>query len=237
MARIIERYHIEVEGIRIEVQRKDIKRMHLAISSSDGRVRLSAPLRVDDKTLRRVVASKLDWIKRHQARVKENPAPIRKKFISGEIHYFQGIPHRLVLVERRGNSRVVLHKDRTIELFVSPRSTITKRRQVLDNWYRANLKKAIPPVIKKWEKVMGVEVAEWGIKKMRTRWGSCNSRAHRIWLNLELAKRSPQCLEYVVVHELAHLLENSHNKRFKGFMDQFLPGWRSIRKQLKGSPL
>jgi predicted metal-dependent hydrolase len=157
----------------------------------------------------------------------------KPKYVSGESHYFQGVPYQLCVVERKGNARVVFRRNKTIELHINPRSNATRRERALVNWYRVYLKKTIPPLIKKWEKIIGVEVAEWGVKRMRTRWGSCNPNARRIWLNLELAKKSPECLEYVVVHEMVHLLEHSHNRRFKELLSQFLPRWRSIRKELK----
>jgi predicted metal-dependent hydrolase len=155
------------------------------------------------------------------------------KYVSGETHYFQGVPHQLTVLERMGNARVVCQRSRTIELNISPRSSVVKRERAMLNWYRAYLKKEIPPLIKRWEKIIGVRVEEWGVKRMKTRWGSCNPRARRIWLNLELAKKPPRCLEYVVVHEMAHLLEGSHNRRFKELMSQFMPDWRTIRKELK----
>jgi predicted metal-dependent hydrolase len=224
---------IEIDGIMIEVVRKDIKNLRMTVYPPDGRVRISVPLRVDDDSLRRVLVSKRAWIIRQQDRIRTQRISVRPKYASGESLYFQGVPYQLCVIERKGNTRVVLRGSKTIELTINPRSSAARREQAIYNWYRAYLKKAIPPLISKWEKIMGVGVSEWGVKRMRTRWGSCNTRARRIWLNLELAKRPLYCLEYVIVHEMAHLLERSHNRRFKDLMDQLMPGWRSIRKELK----
>jgi len=229
-------HQIEIDGIVIDVIRKNVKNLHMVVYPPDGRVRVSVPLRVDDESLRRVLISKRAWIIRQQNRIKTQKGTSRRKYVSGESHYFQGIPHQLYVVERKGNARVVLRGNKTIEMYINPRSSAARRERALYEWYRAYLKKAIPPLIKNWEKIIGVEVAEWGVKRMKTRWGSCNTKARRIWLNLELARKPPECLEYVVVHEMVHMLERSHNRRFKELMSRYLPRWRSIRADLKHTP-
>lgn len=153
------------------------------------------------------------------------------------MHFVSGIPHRLQLQLRPGPARVALPGSGILELGICPEATDDERDIALSRWYRGRLQEAIPPLIARWEPAMCVQVAEWGIKRMKTRWGSCNTRARRIWLNLELAKRPLECLEYVIVHELAHLLEPSHNARFKGILDQHLPGWRDLRVELNRQPL
>jgi predicted metal-dependent hydrolase len=155
----------------------------------------------------------------------------------GESHYFLGRRYRLRVVEHDGPSRVAVGSASYLELFVRPSAGEEQREMLLQRWYREQLRLLIPPLLEKWEPVLGVKVAEWGIKRMKTRWGSCNTRARRIWLNLELAKKPPQCLEYIVVHEMMHLLERRHNGRFTTLMDEHLPAWRLHRGELSAVPL
>jgi predicted metal-dependent hydrolase len=140
-------------------------------------------------------------------------------------------------VVQNGPARVAIRNKRRIDLFVRPGSDTADRERVMLAWYRQQLKALIPPLIAQWEVAMGVKVAEWGVKQMKTKWGACNIEARRIWLNLELAKKPVQCLEYIVVHEMAHLLERHHNDRFTKLMDSFLPQWRLQRAELNRAPL
>ena len=157
--------------------------------------------------------------------------------VSGESHYFLGRRYRLRVTERSGPNRVSLNGTSELTMQVQPSTDRDKREQLLNDWYRRRLKELVPDLIAKWQPVVGVQVADWGIKKMKTRWGSCNTRDHRVWLNLELAKKPPRCLEYVLVHELVHLLESHHNDRFKALMDQFMPQWQLYRDELNQAPL
>jgi hypothetical protein len=152
--------------------------------------------------------------------------------VSGERHFYDGKQYVLEVVPRNGKPNVALD-DVTLKLFVRKNHTRRQRAMAIAQWYRERLQEQLPVIIEKWEKRMGVEVREWGIKRMKTRWGSCNVRAHRIWLNLELAKKPSRCLEYVLVHEMAHLLEPNHSKRFASFMSEFLPQWKLLKKELK----
>jgi len=157
--------------------------------------------------------------------------------VSGESHYFQGRRYLLDVVERNGGPPVRLRGNRTLELAARPGASAGERKATLERWYRRVLRPEIAVLIEKWQPVIGVEVDHWGIKKMKTRWGTCNTEARRIWLNLELAKKPPQCLEYIVVHELVHLLERHHNDHFRALMDEFLPPWRLHRAELNRAPL
>ena len=157
--------------------------------------------------------------------------------VTGESHYFQGRRYRLKVVEINRPPTVKLSNNSTIELRVRPGSDRAKREAVLYSWYRKKLKGQIPAVINKWEPIIGVKIADWGVRKMKTRWGSCNRKAGRIWLNLELAKKSPSCLEYVVVHEMLHLVERHHNDRFKELISDLLPSWQTTRDELNRSPI
>jgi predicted metal-dependent hydrolase len=174
----------------------------------------------------------LGWIKRQQSKfvVQERQSP--REFVSGESHYFQGSHYLLNVIYQPGTPQVILRNKKYIDLIVRPGSTTAQREQVLENWYRQQLKEMIPPLIAKWEEIIGVKVNEWGVKQMKTKWGTCNIRAKRIWLNLALIKKPEHCLEYVVVHELVHLLERLHNDKFTGYMSKFMPQWRLYKEEL-----
>jgi predicted metal-dependent hydrolase len=232
-----ESHQITVSGVRIHVVRKAIKNLHLGVYPPHGRVRVAAPLRVSDDAVRLAVIGKLGWIKRQQAGFEAQSRQSEREMVSGESHYFLGRRYRLRIVEHRGVGIVVLHGKTALELYVPPRAEAAQREQVLQLWYRKQLKALIPPLLEKWQPVMGVHVADWGIKRMKTKWGSCNKHARRIWLNLELAKKPVHCLEYIVVHEMVHLLERHHNDRFRALMDQFMPRWRMRREELNREPL
>ena len=228
---------IEVSGIRVEVVRKPIKNLHLSVHPPDGRVRVSASSHMDDEVVRLAVGSKLTWIRRHQKTFADQPRQSQREMVSGESHYFMGRRYRLSVTERNGPSRIALNGASELKMQVRPGTDRDKREQLLHNWYRQHMKELLPDLIARWQPIIGVQVADWGIKKMKTRWGSCNARDHRVWLNLELAKKPPRCLEYVLVHELVHLLESHHNERFKALMDQFMPQWRLYRDELNQAPL
>ena len=228
---------MEVSSIRVEVVRKSIKNLHLSVHPPDGRVRVSAPQHVDDEAVRLAVVSKLPWIRRHQKTFADQPRQSQREMIGGESHYFLGRRYRLNVMERNGPNRITLDGPSELTMQVRPNTDRDKREQLLNDWYRRRMKELVPDLIAKWQPIVGVQVADWGIKKMKTRWGSCNARDHRVWLNLELAKKPPHCLEYVLVHELVHLLESRHNDRFKTLMDQFMPKWRLHRDELNQSPL
>lgn len=231
------RQHIEVSGIRVEVVRKPIKNLHLSVHPPEGRVRVSAPQRIDDEAVRLAIVSRLNWIRRHQQRFADQPRQSEREMVSGESHYFRGRRYRLRITEHNGPSRVSVNGTSELKLQVRPGTDIDKREQLLDDWYRRYMKELLPDLISDWQPVVGVQVADWGVKKMKTRWGSCNAQDRRVWLNLELAKKPPQCLEYVLVHEMAHLLERHHNDRFETLMDKFMPQWRLYRDELNQAPL
>ena len=221
----------------VEVVRKAIKNMHLAVYPPHGRVRMAVPLAISDETVRLAIVSRLGWIKRKQAKFHEQARQSQREAVSGETHFFLGQRYRLRLHEGPGVGRVSLRGKTIMDLFVRPGTTVEEREQIVHRWYRDQLKAMLPPLLEKWEKKLGVRVDAWGIKKMKTRWGSCNPAAHRVWFNLELAKKPDRCLEYLVVHELVHLLERHHNDRFKAILDKHLPHWRSIREELNRAPL
>lgn len=230
-------HQIIVSDVIVDVVRKDIKNLHLAVYPPSGRVRVAAPQIVDDEAIRLAVISKLSWIKKQQQQFREQERQTERQYVSGESHYFQGSRYLLNVVYRDATPTVSIRNKQVMELSVRPGSDVEQRGDVLISWYRQRLKKELPPLVNRWENTMGVQVQEWRIKQMKTKWGSCNIEEQRIWLNLELVKKPLQCLEYIIVHEMVHLLERHHNDRFTGFMNQFLPNWRSIREELNREPL
>ncbi len=219
---------IELENVAIDIIRKNIKNIYLRIYYESGKIKISAPKKMDISSIRNFAFSKLDWIKKHREEFKRK-AP--KKYLTGESHYFNGIKYFLKIIEYNSINKVIL-KENEIELYIKPNTTIEKRQRILDEWYRLELKSVVPDIIKKWENKIGVTSNEFGIKKMKTKWGSCNVNAKRIWVNLELSKKKRECLEYVIVHELTHLLERKHNKKFISFMDKFMPEWKVYKEGL-----
>lgn len=187
---------------------------------------------MDDATLHQFVQAKLPWIEKQQAKLRRRTEQAPQQYCSGERHSFRGQAYPLQVMNTMGKPWVQLTHD-SIELYIAAESTASQRQQLLNHWYRCQLKLLIPSLLAQWQPIVGVTVREWRIKHMKTRWGTCNIPAQRIWLNLELAKHSDRALEYVVVHELTHLLERLHNDRFHGFLDQFLPDWRSREAELK----
>lgn len=234
---VIETRHITVSGIRVEVVRKDIKNLHLGVYPPQGRVRVAAPLVISDEAVRLAVIDKLGWIKRQRARFADQPRQSQREMVNGESHYFLGQRYRLRVHEVDAPARVAVRGIASIDLFVRPGASAVQREAILLRWYRNQLNALIPPLLEKWQPNLGVQARHWGIKKMKTKWGSCNPTAKRLWLNLELAKKPVLCLEYIVVHELVHLLERNHSDRFTALMERFMPNWRVCRETLNSGVL
>lgn len=230
-------HQIIVNDIKIDVVRKDIKNLHLAVYPPSGRVRIAAPLKVDDEAVRLFAISKLSWIKKNQAKYINQERQSERKFISGESHYFKGQRYILNVVYHTGYPKVRIRNKKYIDLQVKDVYTAMQREKVMTNWYRKSLKEQIPALIEKWQKVVGVDDVQWEVKKMKTKWGTCNREAKRIWLNLELAKKPERCLEYIIVHEIVHILERNHTERFVAIMDKTMPPWREYKKELNQFPL
>jgi predicted metal-dependent hydrolase len=230
-------HHIEVNGIQVEIVRKNIKNLHLAVYPPRGHVRVATPLRLDDEAVRLAVISRLGWIQRQQANFKDQDRQSDREMITGESHYVQGKRYRLDVVEHNGPPELRIKNNSTLELRVRPNKNRERKQEILLEWYRQRLKDQIPRLIAKWEPILGVSVAEWGVKKMKTHWGTCNIGAGRIWLNLELAKKPASCLEYILVHEMVHLHERLHNEQFQKLMDYHMPQWRYFKDQLNSMPL
>ncbi|MGK7930881.1 MAG: M48 family metallopeptidase [Microcystaceae cyanobacterium] len=225
-------YQMTIDDITIDVIKKDIKNLNIRIYPPDGRVRIASPLRIDEKRIREFAISKLSWIKQKRAKFQNKPRQSHLKYVSGETHYFQGHPYKLNIIYHHSAPKVIIRNESYLDLYIKHGSNEYQIASVLLSWYRQQLNQLIPPLIKKWQPIIGVKINEYRIKRMKTRWGTCNIQAKRIWLNLELIKKPPHCLEYVVVHELVHLLERYHNERFYNYMSQFMPNWKFHKEEL-----
>jgi predicted metal-dependent hydrolase len=232
---------IQIRDLNVELVRKRVKHLSLRVLPPDGRITVTAPTRVSQQLVIEEVLTRYDWILSARERVRMRAQHQRFEFVSGEGHWFLGERYDLWVVEQEGlrsaSGRVALKDARTLELRMPRGMTREERAAVLEAWYREQLIQILPPLIAKGAARLGVQVREWRIKKMKTRWGTCNHRVGRIWLSLELAKRSLTCIEYVVLHELAHLIEPNHGPRFKQILTDVLPEWRAIERELKQNTL
>ncbi len=215
---------------------KDIQNIHLSVYPPEGAVRIAAPHRTQLDTLRVFAISKLGWIKQQQKKLRDQARQTPREIVERETHYVWGKRYQLALVEADAAPTVTLKHTRMI-LQVRPGSTAQSRQEVLAHWYRAQIRTTLPALLAAWEPRIGVSAGRVFVQKMKTKWGSCNPHSSNIRLNTDLAQKPPQCLEYIVVHELIHLLEPRHNERFTHLMDQYLPDWRQRRVVLNGAPL
>lgn len=224
---------LQIGSIEVLVLRKPIKNVHLSILPPDGKVRVSSPLRLKDDAIRSLVATRIPWIRKHKAKFEAQERQTPREYISGESHHVLGKAHRLeVVVCENGSPRVSIKGKGKIILEVRPNSTLARREEVFMDWYRSELRVILNELLERWQKRIGVALGSWGIKRMKTRWGTCNHKTGRILLNLELMKKPIACIEYVVVHELLHLIEKKHNERFVELMTKHLPKWRSSKEEL-----
>lgn len=221
---------IKLNGIVVDVTQKKIKNIHLSVYPN-GKVKISAPLHMNQETIRSFLISKLSWIKQKQTKFQNQKRETPRDCINRESHYVWGQRYLLKVIEQDAPPKIVLGHSEML-LHVRANSSQEYKQAVVDEWLRCELKKAIPPLLEKWQPIMGVKVNKFFVQKMKTRWGSCNYTQGNVRFNSQLAKKPPECLEYVVVHELAHLLEPSHNARFHSLMSQFLPNWKLIKAEL-----
>jgi predicted metal-dependent hydrolase len=227
---------IKLGDITVDVILKDIKNVHLSVHPPAGKVRISAPERMSLDTIRVFAISKLDWIKQQQAKLRGQERESPREYLDRESHYLWGRRYLLTVTENDAPPAIEL-KHRRMILRVRPGTGQEKREALVEEWYRERLKEAVPPLLGRWEPLLGVKAKRWFVQRMKTKWGSCNHRSGTIRLNTELAKKPPECLEYIVVHELVHLLEPTHNARFLALMDRFMPRWQSHREELNRLPL
>ena len=212
---------IKISGIEIEVQKKNIKNLHMVVAPPDGKVRVSAPMHLSDDSIKMFVRTKLGWIKTQQEKFEKQPRQSEREYVSGETLYEYSY---------KGNS-LVLSGNEAI-LTVRKESTASQRETFVNEWYRTLLKEKIEIYLPKWENITGLHCDSWQTKYMTTRWGTCNTNTRKIWLNLQLAKKPIECLEYVILHELAHLKVRNHSKEFVAIMDQYMPYWKDTKKLL-----
>lgn len=233
----IKEEQIQVLDLTIDVVRKNIKNMHLAVYPPTGRVRIASPDTMNDEAIRLFAISKIRWIKKHQQNFYNQLRELPREYITGESHYFNGKRYLLNVIERFGKHEIIVRNNKYIDLYVSPKATIPMKQKVFNEFYRNHLKGIIPDLITKWETKTEVKINHWEVKKMLTKWGSCNIESKKILLNLELAKKPIHCLEYVIIHEITHFFERNHNDRFTSFLDKFLPNWRAIKNELNSLPV
>lgn len=226
---------IKIQNLEIELEKKKIKNMYLRILPPDGRIHISAPYRMSDEKIYAFVTDKLDWIYRNQKRIQSRNISLNNQgiqYIDGDSIHFNGCVYNLSLTESKSTGITVSGSG--LIMHVRKNSTAEQRKKILQAWYKEFLDESIKSLIFKWEAVIGVKSCGFTIRNMKTRWGSCNTKSRRLSFSLQLAQKSTRCIEYVVVHELVHLLEGSHNHVFKAYMDKFLPDWRRIKKELNG---
>jgi predicted metal-dependent hydrolase len=227
---------IQLGNIEADVVWKDIKNVHLSVHPPLGRVRIAAPSRMNLDTIRVFAISKLAWIKQQQKKLLEQERETQREFLERESHYLWCKRYLLSVMERDEAPSIVLKHSKML-LTIRPGTDVAKRQEIIDHWYRDQIKQAVPELIAKWEPLMGVRVARFFVQRMRTRWGSCNPTTASIRLNTDLAKKPRECLEYIVVHEMVHLLEPTHNARFVALMDRFIPSWQHHRQALNRLPV
>ena len=227
---------VKLGNIAVDVVLKDIKNVHLSVHPPTGRVTISAPSRMNLDTIRVFAISKLGWIKQQQRKLQEQERETAREYLDRESHYVWGRRYLLKVSESEQSPSVELKHNR-MHLRVRPGTDETKRHAIVQEWYREQVKQAVPSLIAKWEQLIGVKVQRIFVQRMKTKWGSCNHRARTIRLNTDLAKKPRECLEYLVVHELVHLLEPTHNARFIDLMDQFMPKWSFYRQRLNRLPV
>ena len=229
--------NVEISGIAVQVNRKKIKNIHLSVLPPEGRVRLSVPIETSEQAIRLAVINKLAWIKVQQSDFRLQPRQSSREMVSGESHYLWGQCYRLAVTESSGKHAVIVKGDSKIELVVSKNTSIDNRLKLLNDLYRQKMNDSIVKLLPLWQQKLNVESHSVSMRKMKTKWGSCNIQAKKIWLNLELAKKPPECMEYILVHELVHLIERHHNERFRKIMDKHMPDWRERKNLLNSLPL
>lgn len=228
--------YLTIAGLGIDVVYKDIKNLHISVYPPVGRVRVAAPAATNEDTIRLAIVQRLSWIKRQREQLQQAERQTKRDMQSGETHYVWGQRYRLD-VSRTSDNFHVEPKGQTLWVIAPSDADSDDKRATLDRWYRRELKAALPALLAKWQPIVGVDVDKIVVRRMKTKWGTCIADSRTVWINPELAKKNPRCLEYIVVHELTHMLERSHNDRFVALMDQYLPDWPARRDELNGAPL
>ena len=227
---------MKLNELDVEIIQKNIKNVHLSVYPPDGRVKVSAPSSMSQDTIRVFVISKLGWIKKQQNKLRAQEREAPREYLDRESHYVWGKRYLLKIQETDAPSKIELKHNKLV-LSIRPGTSQERKQAVLEAWYRENLKQTVPELIEKWQPLMGVHVNRFYVQRMKTKWGSCSFHSGNIRLNTELAKKPLACLEYIVVHEMTHLLEPTHNSRFVGLVDRFMPKWRFYRDELNRLPV
>lgn len=222
--------YIDVDGLRIEIEYKKNKNMYLKVLPPDGEVKVIAPKTMSLAEISRFVSTKLDWIKTAQAKYENMPKPMIYQYETGELHYLWGERYELWVITGSPN-RVWIREDKLM-MQVKSHATMEEKASLLERWYKDQLKSVMRTMCEQCMEVAGVGPKEWRVKNMKTKWGTCNVTDERIWLNVQLAKKPKECLEYVILHELTHLYVPNHGPEFKEYMDRFCPDWRVVKKRL-----
>ena len=228
--------YLTVRGINVDIVYKDIKNLHIGVYPPMGRVRVAAPARLDEEQIRLAVIQRLPWIKRQRQQLQDAARQSPREMVTGESHYVWGTRHRLKVIQRPGRAHVEVDGDRLL-MYVPEGTDTDARVKLLQDWQRQQLRLALAPVIAKWEPNIERKVLRWSIRRMKTKWGSCNRSTGHISFNVELAKKNPRSLEYIVAHEMMHLLERNHTERFSGLMTKYMGDWQARRDELNGAPL
>lgn len=223
---------IRVNKIPVEVEWKDIKHIHLTVYPPDARVHISAPAAMPLDSIRLYIISKLAWINKHIEMIRNQSRQTEREYVSGENHFFKGIRYRLNVVYHQAPPVVKINGTQYINLYVREGSTTEKRAEIMREWYRAELKETLKSLVQKWEELLQVKARHWEVKQMKTLWGSCNHKTQRIIFNLELIKKPTHCIEYIVAHEMVHLVERLHNSKFTAILDVHIPNWRLLKDEL-----
>ncbi|MEY4505086.1 MAG: hypothetical protein RL154_1383 [Pseudomonadota bacterium] len=224
--------NITVSGLEIVIERKDIKNLHIGVYPPNGKIRVAIPLRLNDEAVRLAVISRLSWLKKQQQSFLNQPRQSTREMVSGESHYLFGKRYLLDVIYTNKKCAISI-KHSKLELAVKENTTGENRLKILEKYYRENLTIELDRLIAKWQTEIGIKIDSWKIQKMKTKWGSCNIKAKRLLFNLELAKAPIDSIEYIVVHEMLHLLERHHNDNFKSLLSKCINDWQSRKDGLK----
>ena len=223
---------IEVANISAEVEWKEIKNVHLTIYPPDARIHVSAPMKMTEDAVRLFLLAKIPWIKQRISQILDQNRQTPREYVSGENHYFKGQRYRLKVLFNNAPAKVEVQGNEYIKLYVREGTSKERRAEVLREWYRLEFKSMLPPLIAKWEQVLGVKANKWEVKQMKTLWGSCNHRTKNIIFNLELIKKPVHCIEYIIVHELLHIRVRLHDAEYTALLNRYFPNWRILKDEL-----
>ena len=223
---------LQVGGIEAVVLYKPVKNLHLNVLPPVGKVRVTAPQNMNDDAIRTFLATRISWIKKMQAKFKGQERQTPREYLSGETYYFFGKKYKLEVSEMDVTPSIEIKGKTKILLYIRPKTNTLRREETMQDWYRDELRVFLEKAIDKCERKIGVKVNDWGIRRMKTRWGTCNYKRKKVLFNLELAKKPENCIEYVVLHELLHLIEEKHSEKFTALLNKYMPKWKNEKEEL-----